>query len=99
MEPVFNGLGMGLRNLAELSKAQTRSISPENFLGEKGKGGSATSGTGAVVARELGQGWKINPCVTLAPSSTTTLADIEGPGAIQHIWITVDPNSCSVVVA
>ena len=43
----FNGLGMHLGNLARLSAAKTRSISPENFTGEKGKGGMATDGTGA----------------------------------------------------
>ena len=47
----LNGLGMGLGNLAELSKAVTRSISAENFTGEKGKAGMAVEGTGAVVAR------------------------------------------------
>ena len=92
MEPVFNGLGMSLGNLAELSKAETRSISAENFTGEKGKGGMAVTGTGAVVARELGQGWKISPCITLPGHQTATLADIAGPGAIQHIWITVHPT-------
>ena len=40
----FNGLGMHLGNLACLSNAQTRSISPENFTGEKGKGGMSTAG-------------------------------------------------------
>ena len=34
---MFNGLGMGLGNLPLLSDAKTRSISPENFKGEKGK--------------------------------------------------------------
>lgn len=43
----FNGLGMHLGNLSRLSKARTRSISAENFTGEKGKGGMATEGTGA----------------------------------------------------
>ncbi len=38
----FNGLGMGLGNLSYLSTAQTRSISPENHTGEKGRGGMAT---------------------------------------------------------
>ena len=47
----FNGLGMHLGNLSTLSKAQTRSISAENFNGEKGKGGMATEGTGAQSAR------------------------------------------------
>ena len=35
----FNGLGMGLGNLSRLSNAKSRSISAENFSGEKGKGG------------------------------------------------------------
>ena len=43
----FNGLGLHLGNLPLLSKAKTRSISAENFTGEKGKGGMATEGTGA----------------------------------------------------
>ena len=46
-EKKFNGLGMGLGNLSRLSKAQTRSISPENFTGEKGKAGMATDGPAA----------------------------------------------------
>lgn len=39
---MFQGLGMGLGNIFQLSKAKSRSISPENFTGEKGKGGMAT---------------------------------------------------------
>ena len=35
----FDGLNMGMGNLPLLSKAKTRSISPENLTGEKGKGG------------------------------------------------------------
>ncbi|WP_318348419.1 hypothetical protein [Aquipluma nitroreducens] len=35
----FNGLDMNIGNLSRLSNAQTRSISPENLTGEKGKGG------------------------------------------------------------
>ena len=57
----FNGLGMNMGNLSLLSSAKSRSISPENFTGEKGKGGMATEGTGAICARELGQGWKVSP--------------------------------------
>jgi Protein of unknown function (DUF2961) len=41
--------------------------------------------------RELGHGWKISPCIDLA-GETTTLADIVGPGAIQHFWMTVHPT-------
>ena len=57
--PAFDGLHMNLGNLSRLSHAQTRSISPENFTGEKGKGGMAVEGTGKNAARDLGQGWKV----------------------------------------
>jgi hypothetical protein len=33
-------LRLGMGGLSRLSRARTRSISPENFTGEKGKGGS-----------------------------------------------------------
>ena len=92
METEFDGLGVNLGNLARLSKARSRSISAENFSGEKGQAGKATHGTGEVPARELGQGWKVSPCISLAPKSTTTLAEIEGPGAISHLWLTVHPS-------
>jgi len=35
-----------LSSIANLSNAKSRSISPENFTGEKGKAGMATEGTG-----------------------------------------------------
>jgi len=89
---LFNGLGMHLGNLSQLSNAVTRSISAENFTGEKGKGGMATEGTGAVAARELGQGWKVSPSIHVPGSATVDLANIDGPGAIQHIWLTVHPE-------
>ena len=88
----FNGLGMNLGNLSRLSNAETRSISAENFDGAKGKGGMATQGTGAVAARELGQKWKVSPSINIAGSETVTLAEIEGPGAIQQIWLTCHPD-------
>lgn len=84
----FNGLGMHLGNLPLLSRAKSRSISAENPRGEKGKGGMATEGTGQHAARELGQGWKVSPSIQIPPQTTYTLAEIEGPGAIQHIWMT-----------
>ncbi|MDB5081900.1 MAG: hypothetical protein JWP00_3824 [Chloroflexi bacterium] len=88
----FNGLGMGLGNLARLSNARSRSISAENFTGEKGRGGMATEGFGAAAARGLGQGWKVSPAVKIQPHSTFTMAEIAGPGAIQHIWLTTSPD-------
>ncbi len=93
MTAPFNGLGVGLHNLYRLSPAVTRSISAENMTGEKGRGGMATEGTGAIHARGLGenggvQGWKVSPSIDIAPNSTRVLADIRGMGAIQQIWIT-----------
>lgn len=76
-----------MRTVARLSAAKTRSISAENFTGEKGQGGRATEGTGQTCARDLGQGWKVSPSVAIAPGTTFTLADITGAGAIQHIWM------------
>jgi hypothetical protein len=84
----FDGLVMHMGTLACLSKAQTRSISPENSSGQKGKGGMAIKGTGAHHARDLGQGWKISPSVVIEPGQTFELANIDGPGAIQQIWMT-----------
>ena len=84
----FNGLGLHLGNISRLSTAKTRSISPENFTGEKGKGGMAISGTGEDCARDLGQGWKVSPSVQIQPGETRELTNIEGPGAIQQIWMT-----------
>ena len=84
----FNGLTMGVGDLYRLSHAKTRSISPENFTGEKGKGGMATEGTGAQAARDLGAGLEDLAVGPHRAEQTFTLADITGPGAIQHIWMT-----------
>src|SRR4030042_4288071 len=81
----FNGLGMHMGNISRLSRAKSRSISAENFTGEKGKGGMATEGTGHQAARDLGQGWKVSPCIQIQPGETFTIAEIDGPGAITQI--------------
>ena len=84
----FNGLGMHIGNLSRLSNAQTRSISPENFDGAKGAGGKATEGTGAECARDLGCGWKISPSIRIQSGESREIANIDGSGAIQQIWMT-----------
>jgi hypothetical protein len=85
---------MNLGNLYRLSDAKTRSISPENFTGEPGKGGMTLpeKGSAGHEARELGQGWKVNPFIVIEPGQTFTLAEINGSGAIQHIWMTPTGN-------
>ncbi len=84
----FDGLYLNMGNLPRLSHAKTRSISPESFTGEKGQGGMATEGTGSRASRDLGQGWKVSPSVNIESKQTFTLAEINGSGAIQQIWMT-----------
>lgn len=88
----FNGINSDLSNIFMMSDAKTRSISPENFNGEKGKGGMATTGTGLNASRDLGKGWKVSPSVVIKAHTTFTVAEITGPGAIQHIWMTPTGN-------
>ena len=92
----FDGLDVHMGNLFRLSDAKTRSICPENFTGEKGKGGMAqvcdrgkrNIANAAYAARALGAGWIVNPYIIINPKETITIAEMEGPGAIQHIWMT-----------
>lgn len=91
-EKAFDGLYLNLGNLCRLSHAKTRSISPENFTGEKGKGGMSIDGPAAKAARDLGQGWKVSPYVIIKPGETFVMAEISGPGAIQQIWMTPSGN-------
>jgi hypothetical protein len=90
--PKFNGIDAGMNNIYRLSDAKTRSISPENFNGAKGEGGKATTGNGQGASRELGQGWKVSPSVTIKAHTTFTVAEIDGSGSVQHIWMTPTGN-------
>ncbi len=83
---------MGMGTLSRLSNAETRSICPEHITGEKGRAGMATEGASKSCAEGLGQGWKISPYFDIAPGDTITLAEMEGPGAIQQIWMTLKGN-------
>lgn len=87
MEFNLQNLTGGLGMIPLLSSAKTRSISAENPNGEIG-GGAKAKPDDNPAAQRLGPGWKARPCIQLPPNSTTTLADIDGPGVIQHIWIT-----------
>lgn len=84
----FNGMGLHLGNLSRISDAESRSISPENPTGERGKGAMAIPDPTTSPARELGQGWKVSPYIIIKEGETATLADIAGAGCIQQIWMT-----------
>ena len=79
-----------MSKLYQVSNAKSRSISPENFSGEPGKGGMCPleEGIAREAARDLGTGWKVNPYIRIQPKSTFEIANIEGPGIINHIWLT-----------
>lgn len=79
---------LGLGDVYKLSSGKTRSISAENPDGSVG-GACKEKPDANNAGSALGTGWKIRPCITVAPKSTTTLAEIKGSGMIRHIWITV----------
>ena len=70
----FNSFSLG--GLSKLRKLESRCISPENPTGAKGGAAKAANG------------WKGSPFIRPFPEgATATIADIEGPGMIRHIWI------------
>jgi hypothetical protein len=80
-------MNIDLSNIYLDRDAESRSLSAENPTGEKAKGAMADP-KGEGPSRELGQGWKVAPCLTLKAGETATLMDTEGPGVIRHMWIT-----------
>ena len=81
---------MNMNDLSRIRKSKTRSISAENFTGAPGMGGRCPleDGIAKNAARDLGTGWKVNPYIRIPAKTVFTLADIEGPGVINHIWLT-----------
>lgn len=89
----MNILYSGWGNIALLTDAQTRSISAENPDGASGGGAQAEIAADkycTAAASELGKGWKVRPCISIESGEKITIADVKGPGVIQHIWITVE---------
>ncbi len=82
---------MMMDRLSALEQKVSRSISPENFSGGKGQGGRCEleEGSARQAARDLGRGWKVNPYIVIGPGETFTIAQIEGSGVINHIWLTL----------
>jgi hypothetical protein len=71
----------GLGNLTRVKDAQSRAITPENPEGNVGAGGQTAS--------ELGPSRKGRPNISIKNGEITTLADIDGPGVINHVWLTM----------
>jgi hypothetical protein len=93
-----------LANITRVTSGTTRLFTAENVYGQKAMGGMAHIGEAPQAevvrigqqwddckpARELGQKWKVRPCITIPAGKTATIVDTSGPGRITHIWITVD---------
>ena len=77
-----------LTNLTLRKNIRTFSVSPENLTGKTGEGGKCIDGTASYAARDLGQGWKVNPYIIIQPGEKAILADISGQGAVKHFWLT-----------
>jgi hypothetical protein len=67
------------------SGLESRAVTPENPTGAKGMGGK-DRGNGNL--RKGAPAFR-----NVRPGETKTLCDIEGPGMIRHIWITVQDRS------
>ncbi|MCA9285992.1 MAG: DUF2961 domain-containing protein [Phycisphaerales bacterium] len=87
---------LGLDSVARLDARRTRSVSAENPTGAVAGGAQANPGDDGhctPAARRLGRGWKVRPCLrNLEPGASFTLADLEGPGVVRHLWMTVPPG-------
>ena len=79
----FDGLDLNMGNLYRLSETKTRSISPENIHREPGRGrtGPKDRCAGCPVPGAGLEDIAIHPD---RPGESRTLADIEGPGVVQH---------------
>ena len=100
---MHNGLQNNLSSIASLSDAESRSISSENPTGSRAGGGREfpkkdENGEFTGPARELGQGWKTHAHDIIEPGESMVLANIDGPGSIQHIWMTVAGDHRSTIL-
>ncbi len=100
----MSGFGMNeLQDLSRITKGRTRVATAENVYGKKGSGAMAVPGSvpqpevlaigqlweDGSASRELGQGWKVRPCIALEPGKETAIMVADGPGVVRHIWITL----------
>jgi D-arabinan exo alpha-(1,3)/(1,5)-arabinofuranosidase (non-reducing end) len=94
-----------LESLPYATGNETRQISAENPSGEKGGACRETPDPSnpdlfhSKFAVDLGRGWKVRPFIRLGAGTTVTLADVDGPGCINHFFITSDlPNYSELVL-
>lgn len=93
-----------LSDLPKMVGVVTRQISAENPTGAKGCAcGSVPNPTDpdlpfSKYAVDLGKGWKVRPFVPVDAGDTLLVADIEGPGVINELFLTSDTARFSELV-
>ena len=91
-----------LDDLMYKSGVVTRMISAENPTGEKGKACMAKPSTTDPFlfhsSKSLGEGWKVNPFIRIAPQSKIVIADIKGSGIIKQFFLTSDRERFSELI-
>ena len=71
-----------LDSLAVAAPGRTRCVNAENPTGGMGAASTAASA--------LGPSRKGSPCIqTVKAGESVTLMDVDGPGVLRHIWMTV----------
>lgn len=70
-----------LKNITQYEKIQSRAITPENPTGAKGQA--------AMLPSDLGPGRKGRGAIPLTSGQETVIVEIEGPGIIRHMWMTI----------
>lgn len=68
-------------------RIDSRAISFENPTGARGGGGTAHGGRKGAPNRRVGPGERV------------VLADIDGPGTVRHVWLTIPPSPPEVMRA
>lgn len=93
-----------LAGLPMMAGAVTRQINAENPTGEKGAACRWIPNPDdpdlpfSKAAFDLGKGWKVRPFVPVEAGATLLLADIQGPGVINEIFMTSDAPRFSELV-
>jgi len=85
------------QNIQKIIDEESRSISAENPTGLPNAGALEVPEDGNH-ASGLGKGWKVRPCITLNPLTTTEIASIDGSGIIRHIWMTITDKAYRKVI-
>ena len=84
----FNGLGMNLGNLSVLSAQKRDPSAPRTSPAKRARPGMATEGTARTAHASSARDGRYPPPFASSRERRDCWLDIDGTGAIQHIWMT-----------